>query len=292
MAKSSIKGFLFGIIAAASYGLNPSLCLPLYSDGMNADSVLLLRYGLAVPMVALMMIIKGRSFNAGKGRLVPLAFLGIFMALSSLTLFCSYNYLAAGIASTILFVYPIMVAVIMTLFFNEKTGIKTVVCIALATFGILLLYRNGEGETISLVGTLLAIGSALSYALYLVGVSDRKIAGIDSMTMTFYILCFGFVLFALRLAFGGELTLPTKWYLWLDAIALAALPTVVSLICTTAAIQIIGSTSTALLGAIEPVTAVTMGIIFFDEGMTGREAIGIVLIVISVSLVIYKGASK
>ncbi len=287
---SKIKGYLLGAAAAASYGLNPTFALPLYADGMNPDSVLLLRYGFAMVIVAFMIVMRGRSFKVPKGSIVALMALGVMMTMSSLTLFESYQYMAAGIASTILFVYPIMVAVIMAVFFKEKLKLTTVACILTAACGIMLLYNTGSGTTLSLVGTVLVIVSALSYALYLVGVNSRRIAGIATLTVTFYVLCTGTALFAGKIAVAGELTLPTKWYMWLDALALAAIPTTVSLFCTTAAIQLVGSTPTAILGALEPLTAVIMGILLFGESMTGREAAGIVLILLAVTFVIAGGA--
>ena len=285
-------GYLLGAIAAASYGLNPTFALPLYADGMNPDSVLLFRYGLAIPMVAVMAFLRGRSLKVPKYSILPLAVLGLLMALSSLTLFISYNYMAAGIASTILFVYPLMVAIIMAVFCHERLTMHTILCILLATSGILLLYNTSDGGTLSLVGTLIVIASALSYAIYLVAINQKRLEGIATLAVTFWVLLFGSLLFMGRLAFGAaELTLPTRWYLWLDAAALAVFPTVISLVCTTKAIQIIGSTPTAILGALEPVTAVIMGIILFDEGMTGREAFGIAMILVAVSFVV-AGASK
>lgn len=285
-------GYLLGAIAAASYGLNPTFALPLYADGMNPDSVLLLRYGLSIPIVAAMILIRGRSIKISMQSILPLAGLGILMALSSLTLFISYKYMAAGIASTILFVYPLMVAIIMTLFCHEKLTAQTILCILLATSGILLLYNTGEGETLSLVGTLIVIASALSYAIYLVAVNQKRLSGIATLTLTIWVLIFGSLLFAGRLLFGqSELTLPTKWYLWIDAAALAVFPTIISLVCTTRAIQIIGSTPTAILGALEPVTAVIMGILLFDEGISGRELFGMAMILIAVSFVVASGSN-
>lgn len=290
--KGKALGYLLGAIAAASYGLNPTFALPLYADGMNPDSVLLFRYGLAIPMVAAMAFLRGRSLKVPKRSILPLAGLGLLMALSSLTLFISYSYMAAGIASTILFVYPLMVAIIMAVFCHEKLTMHTILCILLATSGILLLYNTGDGGTLSLVGTLIVIASALSYAIYLVAINQRRLEGIPTLAVTFWVLLFGSLLFMGRLAFDAAvLTLPTRWCLWLDAAALAVFPTVISLVCTTKAIQIIGSTPTAILGALEPVTAVIMGIILFDEGMTGREAFGIAMILVAVSFVV-AGASK
>lgn len=290
--KGKALGYMLGAIAAASYGLNPTFALPLYADGMNPDSVLLLRYGLAIPMVAVMAMLRGRSLRIQRSSILPLVGLGMLMAISSLALFFSYNYMAAGIASTILFVYPLMVAIIMAVFCHEKLTMHTILCILLATSGILLLYNTGDGGTLSLVGTLIVIASALSYAIYLVAINQKRLAGIATLAVTFWVLLSGSTLFLGRIIFGAaEMTLPSTWYLWLDAAALAFFPTVISLVCTTRAIQIIGSTPTAILGALEPVTAVVMGILLFGEGMTGREAFGISMILIAVSFVVAGGAS-
>lgn len=282
-----LKGYLFGIAAAVCYGLNPAFALPLYADGMNPESVLLLRYGFAILIVAVMIVIFHRSFRISKGILPQLFSLGILMAASSLFLFISYNHMAAGIASTILFVYPIFVAVAMALVFKEKVTFATILCLAIASSGILLLYNTGNGTTLSLFGTVAVIVSAISYAVYLVWVGKGKIALMSSLTLTFYVLCFGLVLFAVSLFAKGEpLTLPSRWYLWLDAFALALFPTAISLLCTKVAIQNIGSTPTAILGALEPVTALIVGIVFYNEGMTTREAFGIVLIISAVTIVV------
>ena len=160
------KGYVFGIIAAATYGMNPLFALPLYKDGMNPDSVLFFRYLLAIPLLGVMLKARGRSLRLKRTEILPLAILGLLVALSSLMLFQSYNYMAAGIASTLLFVYPIMVALIMTTVYKEKITVQTIVCIALALCGIALLYRNGQGETLDATGTVLVFVSALSYAIY------------------------------------------------------------------------------------------------------------------------------
>ena len=111
---AKIKGYTLGAIAAATYGMNPLFALPLYSDGMDADSVLFFRYLFAIPILGTMIKARGRSFRLNRGEILPLVVLGLLVAASSLTLFLSYNYMDAGIASTILFVYPIMVALIMS----------------------------------------------------------------------------------------------------------------------------------------------------------------------------------
>lgn len=286
---AKVKGYALGTIAAATYGMNPLFALPLYSDGMDADSVLFFRYLLAIPILGIMIKARGRSFRLNRKEILPLAIFGLLVAASSLTLFLSYNYMDAGIASTILFVYPIMVALIMAFVFKEKITLQTAFCILLALGGIGMLYQGGDGATLSLTGTIFVLISALTYAIYIVGINQSSLKNVATLTVTFYILLFGVSLFLFRLDFGQAVTLPEKWYMWGNLIALAIFPTAISFLCTTSAIQYIGSTPTAILGALEPVTAVIIGVTVFNESLTPRILCGILMIIAAVTLIIAGG---
>lgn len=284
------KGYILGTVAAATYGMNPLFALPLYNGGMNPESVLFFRYLMAIPILALMIHARGRSFRVNRREALTLIGMGLLVAVSSLTLFQSYNFMEAGIASTILFVYPIMVALIMSLIFKEKLSLQTGICLLMALGGIAMLYKGGDGTTLSLTGTILALLSALTYAIYIVGINQSTLKNTATLTVTFYVLVFGVSLFIIRLLTGVELTIPSKWYLWANLLALAIFPTAISFLCTTSAIQYIGSTPTAILGALEPVTAIIFGVTVFGERITPREAMGIALILIAVTFVIAGGS--
>lgn len=283
------KGYLLGAIAAATYGMNPLFALPLYKAGMNPDSVLFFRYLFAIPLLGVMLRARGRTFRIEHRQVLPLVAMGLLVALSSLTLFQSYRYMDAGIASTLLFVYPIMVALIMAFAFKERLAWQTWLCILLALGGIGLLYKGADGSTLSLVGTLLVFASALSYALYIVGVNRSVLKNVATLKVTFYVLLFGVSLFVVRLWTSSELILPDRWFLWGNLAALAIFPTAISFLCTTSAIHYIGSTPTAILGALEPVTAILFGITVFGERLTLREGTGLVLIIAAVTFVIAGG---
>ena len=283
------KGYILGSIAAASYGMNPLFALPLYKAGMDPDSVLFFRYLFAIPLLGIMIKARGRSFKIQRKETFPLIIMGLLVALSSLTLFLSYNYMAAGIASTLLFVYPIMVALIMAMVFKEKLALQTIVCMLLALGGIGLLYKSEDGSTLSLIGTLLVFASSLSYAIYIVGINHTSLKNVATLKFTFYVLLFGLSLFVARLLYSGVLNTPDQWYLWANLLALAVFPTAISFLCTTGAIQYIGSTPTAILGALEPVTAIFFGIAVFGESLTVRESFGLVMIIVAVTFVIAGG---
>ena len=280
------KGYILGSIAAASYGMNPLFALPLYKAGMDPDSVLFFRYLFAIPLLGIMIKARGRSFKIQRKETFPLIIMGLLVALSSLTLFLSYNYMAAGIASTLLFVYPIMVALIMAMVFKEKLALQTIVCMLLALGGIGLLYKSEDGSTLSLIGTLLIFASSLSYAIYIVGINQTSLKNVATLKVTFYVLLFGLSLFVARLLYSGVLNTPDQWYLWANLLALAVFPTAISFLCTTQAVQYIGSTPTAILGALEPVTAVFFGVTIFGESLTPRLCCGIVLIILAVTFII------
>ena len=283
------NGYILGSIAAASYGMNPLFALPLYKAGMDPDSVLFFRYLFAIPLLGIMIKARGRSFKIQRKETFPLIIMGLLVALSSLTLFLSYNYMAAGIASTLLFVYPIMVALIMAMVFKEKLALQTIVCMLLALGGIGLLYKSEDGSTLSLIGTLLVFASSLSYAIYIVGINQTSLKNVATLKVTFYVLLFGLSLFVARLLYSGVLNTPDQWYLWANLLALAVFPTAISFLCTTGAIQYIGSTPTAILGALEPVTAIFFGIAVFGESLTVRESFGLVMIIVAVTFVIAGG---
>lgn len=286
MSNTTFKGFTYGAIAAASYGLNPLFTLPLYSAGMTPDSVLFYRYGIALVMLFLLMKVQHQSFSLNRSEILPLVLMGIMFSFSSLTLFMSYNYMDAGIASTILFAYPLLVAIIMAVFFKEKVSFVTLFSIALAFAGIMLLYRGEGGETLSLLGVFLVFLSSLTYAIYIVGVNRSSLRDMPTVKLTFYAVLFGMSVYLVRLKFGLLLQPVPEAGLWLNPVGMALFPTLVSLIFMTKSIHYIGSTPAAILGALEPLTALVIGVTVFGEALTPRIVCGILLILTAVMLVI------
>ena len=286
MTNNKTKGFILGAIAAASYGMNPLFTLPLYSAGMSVDTVLFYRYSLAVIVLGIMMKFQKQSFAIKRVDVLPLCIMGLLFAFSSLFLFMSYNYMDAGIASTILFVYPVLVAIIMAVVFKEKVSPITMFSIALAFVGISMLCKSPGGQTLSLGGITFVFLSSLSYAIYIVGVNRSSLKDMPIAKLTFYVLLFGLSVYVVRLQFCTELQVIPTPMLWINAVSLAVFPTVISLVTMTKAIHYIGSTPTAILGALEPVTALFFGVLVFGEQLTPRIILGILMVITAVTLII------
>ena len=286
---SNLKVYLFAAIAAASYGTNPIFAIPLYREGISVTSVLFMRYAMAVAIMFFATMIKSPKAFVIKPKYVGLlAFMGILMVLSSIALFESYKYLSAGIASTLLFFYPVMVAVIMAIFYKERLTKKSWACLVTAFLGVVILSKNDDGGFISLLGLTLVMLSSLSYAIYLVYINRGPMKKINTSTITFYVILGGFLVMIPYCLLDGGLMLPKTTPAWINAIGLGFFPTVISLIFTSRAIALIGSTETAIFGALEPLTAVILGILILGETLTITPAIGMILIFVSVTVLMMK----
>lgn len=284
--QSKLKGYLCGIGAAVCYGTNPLGALYLYEDGINANSVLFYRFALAVVMLGMLMAARRKSLKVSRRELSLLCALGVVFSTSSITLYFSFCFMDAGIASTLLFVYPVMVAVIMALLFKERLPAVSVFAIMLALSGIAMLYHGDGGATLSTRGVMLVMFSSLSYAVYIVVVNKSPLR-MSSMKLTFYVLFFG-MLTVLTNSFitGLHIQMLTTPRMWSCAFMLALLPTVFSLVLMTISVHETGSTPTAVMGALEPLTAVVIGVAVFGEQLTPRLVAGIVLILTAVIMII------
>lgn len=286
--KRKTIGFINGAIAAASYGTNPLFALPLYARGLNVNSVLFYRYAFAVLIYALWLkFVKKISFKITKRELLPIFALGVLYSLSSITLFSSFQFIEAGVACTILFIYPVIVALIMSIFFKEKLTKTVIGSIFLTSIGILLLYKGKNGISLNINGIILVLFSALSYALYMIGINTIKpIQKINRAKLTFYVMTAGLTVYIYNILTTTPLQTLSTPSMWIFAMGLALFPTIISLETITVSIKLIGSTTTAILGALEPLTAIFFGIIFFHEQMTVRIASGVILILIGVFQII------
>ena len=281
-------GLSYGAFAAASYGTNPLFALPMYAAGIGVNSVLFYRYAIALVLYGLWLkFVKKINFKISLQEGFVLLILGLFFSLSSYTLFDAFKYIEAGIACTILFIYPVLVAIIMAIFFKEKITKTVIVSISLISVGITLLYHGKEGATLNLHGVVIVLLSALLYSLYIVGVKNIKlIRHMNSAKMTFYVMLFGLIVYITNLNFCTQLQPLTSPHLWLYAFGLALFPTIISIETINIAIKLIGSTTTAILGSLEPLTALFFGVVIFHEQLTVRIMIGIVAILCGVILII------
>ena len=292
--KRRIVGYAAGILAGVSYGTNPLFGKALIESGVPVMVMLFFRYGFAALFTAILMLIRKESFKAGRHEIGLLILLGLLFAGSSITIFTSYAYIPSGLATTLVYLYPVFVALIMV-FLRIYPSWQTWLAI-LATFsGILLLSAPSGNAEIRLAGILLAIGAALCYSFYLVIVNrSKRIKKVSEQTLTLYSLITGAVLFAIILAFQDEyflegLDTPADWGILMG---LAIVPTMIATLTLAISSRYIGPTKTAILGVFEPLTAILIGTLFFSEPLTPKMAVGITICVAAVVFMIVKPGKK
>ena len=281
------KGVILAIISAICYGMNPLGALFLYEEGLNVNSVIFYRFIFASILLAIFMLIKKDSFYLKFKEIILLALLGLLFGISAISLFNSFLYMDAGLASTVLFVYPIFVAIIMALFFKEKNSIITILSIIFAFLGVVLLYES-DGANVSNFGIFLVIVSSLCYAIYIVIINQYL--KISALKVTFYSMLFCTITILIHSFFDSSLNIMPliNFNMWFYTLFLALVPTIISLLFLIKAIQLIGSTSASILGALEPLTAVLIGVYVFNEKITFWLVIGIVFILFGVLLIVLK----
>lgn len=290
---STLKGTLCGIFAAVAYGTNPLFSLNLINMGIDVNSILFYRFAVATALMLAIMRANGRSLRVRDCPYWLLLVAGIVFALSSVTLYQSFLFMDAGIACSILFVYPILVAVFQSIFFHERASLLTYGCIAMALLGIFLLY-HGDGEAkLSVAGMGLVVLSSLCYAVYIVGVNHTSLAHVSSGKLTFWVLVAGTLLFVAFCDFGMGIhaPLPTVAF-WVNAVGIGLVPTIIPILLINMAIKTIGPTYSAIMGALEPVTALCIGVGVFGETLTVRIAIGALMIFVAVTLIIARPVIK
>ena len=282
--KSSVKGYIAGIVSAVTFGLNPFFGIHLYQENVQPLSVLFYRFFFATLMLGAWMAVSRKKFSFDLKLLPHVIAGGILLALTCLAWFSSFKIMDSGIGATMMFVYPVMVAGIMVAGFKEKLTLSVVSAAVLALAGVGILCRPGEGAQVNGLGIFYVMMSALFYSVYIVILKVTRLKELASETLTFYTMGIGALIFLAILNVNLQM-LPSAGALG-NALGLAFFPSLLSFWLIAVAVQYIGATRSAILGALEPVTAVTVGVICFSEKLTWALVAGILCILSSVVVVI------
>lgn len=285
---NKFKGFLYGIMASSTFGLLPLFTLPVMGEGLTTFSILSYRMLFASILVAVLMLIGRVSFATNLKELRWFAVLGFLYYGSAALLFQAYGGMASGLATTLHFMYPVSVTVIMALVYKQRPSLVTICAIILSLVGVALLcLRESSTGVSSLLSVFLVLLSGVCYAVYLVLVSTvRRINQQNSQKLTFYVLMFSGAFFMLSTLQGGGLQIIPSASAGINLLLMVTLPTLLSNLALVRSVKSIGSTLTSVLGAMEPLTAIIVGILVFDESLRGLMIVGIILILVSVSLIV------
>ncbi len=275
-------GYMAGVVSGITYGMNPLFAVPVINKGLDVNSLLFYRYGVATLLMMFFMLVARKQIRTSIKQFGLLMLLGVLFTACSLTLFEAYKYIPSGVATSILYVYPIMVAVIM-MFMGQFPTWQTWLSIAAGVVGAVLLSVNGQGGFIDWRGIALVVASGLCYTLFIVIVNQSdSIKALPNLTLTFYCFMVGtLMLFALS-GFGVSLSPVPDSVSWLNVLGLAIIPTTIATITLAASSKSVGATKTSILGILEPLTAILIGTLVFHEPFTFVVSIGVALILFAI----------
>lgn len=291
--KNSIIGYSAGIITGITYGLNPLFAVPLMKNGASIEFILFFRYAFAVLLLGIFLLVRGQSFKVSWGQFWVLLLLGLLYASSSVFLFEAYNYIASGLATTLIFLYPVFVAIIMV-FLGVAPSRQVWVAIFATFFGVAVMACENSSQSVNFTGVCLSMASAFVYAVFIVIINrSGVIKNISSYIITFYSLLVGVVIFFIKTAFSE---MPAIGVIDIcgfgNLLGLAIFPTIVSTATLAVSTRKIGATKASVLGVFEPITAIIVGTSVFGEVLSANIVAGISISIFAVVFMIISVSAK
>ena len=285
------NGIFYASISSASFGFSPLFSLCLLAAGLSGFDVLSYRWLVAGIVLMIYAVCKKKSLRLNSfDEAWKVIMLSILRSVTSITLLLGYANISSGIASTINFMYPVIVTICMMVFFGEKrSGIDFIAIIA----SILGVYLLASGDSIVVeggntkLGLICSLISAFSFAAYYIVMKQARADKIEVVKFTTWIMMLSaFYFIVCAIIFEGKLTIVTDGKSWLNILGLGLWATMVSSITGVKAIRRIGPTYTSILGALQPVTALLLGVLFLGEHLYLRSCIGIAVILVAVSIIV------
>lgn len=286
-----LNGIFYAILSSASFGFSPLFSLGLIAVGLTNFDILSYRWGIAAIVLMIYAFFKKKSLRLNTfDEVWKITLLSALRSITSVTLLIGYANISSGIASTINFMYPVIVALCMMFFFGEHKSIVDIGAIAVSIFGVYLLASgdslvvNGGDTTLGLVCSLI---SAVSFAAYYILMKRLKADKIEVVKFTTWVMLLSAVYFVIcALIFEKGITMIPDINSWWLVLGLGLWATMVSNFTGVKAVRRIGPTMTSILGALQPVTAVILGVAFLGEHLYLKSLIGIILILAAVTVVV------
>ncbi|MFI3271088.1 MAG: DMT family transporter [Pseudomonadota bacterium] len=280
-----LKGFLLAALASCSYGFGPFFALPLMADGIPSMTILFSRFAISAVILGLVLSMRGVSLRVSKADFIKLSGISTLYSSAAASFFFALYYLDSGIVATVHFCYPVLVVLMMVLFFNERFKISTLTASLLSFAGVAMFSLQSSSIDINMTGMALTLLCAFFAGMYVVTLQVTKINVANSSVITFYVLTVGASLLGIIGFTIDGLVIPHEPMQWVNIILLAVVTAALSNLALVASVKIIGSSLSAILGCLEPVTAMLIGVFVFHEVFSLENAVGMVLIMSSVFVI-------
>ena len=285
------NGIFYAAISSASFGFSPVFTLALLVAGLSSFDTLAYRWSTAAAVLMAYALYRNKTLRiSSREEAWKIIILSILRAVTSITLLYGYANISSGIASTINFMYPVVVTACMMLFFGENKSKLNILAVILAIIGVYLM-ASGDGLRVpggnTALGLTCSIISAFTYAAYFIVMKRSNADKIEALKFTTWIMMLSAAYFIAGCFISdGSITLVTNPVHWIYILGLGLWATMVSNFTGVKAVRRIGPTLTSILGALQPLTAVLLGVLFLDEHLGPKTIIGIILILVTVSIIV------
>lgn len=278
-------GTAYVILSAILFGTMPLLARIAYAHGSNAYTVAFSRFFFgSIVLGVIILFSPGCTIKISRDQVLELVKLSVPYALMPILLYVSYTYIDSGMATTLHFTYPIAVMLIMAVFCKIRPDAKQIICAALCIGGMALLYTpNGQ---INVHGILLAVGSGIVYAIYIVLLGNSAIRELHSLVLAFWVSLMSAVEIGLITFLSGNLALDLDVVGWTAEVGMALFATVFALVLFQKGVFLCGEVKASLFSTFEPLTGIIIGAVVFHEVLSIKEILGVICILAAAILLV------
>lgn len=282
--KSSFKGIVMTAGAGIIFGAFPIFTTLFVRFGGNVDSFNLYGFVLTVIFLAAYIAMTKRSFAVPKKAVLWIVLAGVANVATRILLTYSYQYLDVGIATTLHFLYPLFAALLGALCFREKMPIYKWIAFVVASLSV-SLFTTGTQAGGQLIGIILAVTSAVCFALYMLITEKANLTDLDPVVFVFYVSLVSTV-GCLFMGIGGPLIVAVPVKALIVLLLCAIVNNVIAFALQQQGVKYLGAAMTALFSLFEPVFSCVFGVIFLQQAMGIKSVFGIVLILLSLAAIV------
>lgn len=283
---NNYKGIIYAILSSIAFGLMPIFAKYAYMNGSNPTSVLIFRFLFAGIILFIHLKMKKIDIKISKSNFILLFLIGLLgYTVTTQTLFTEYDYLGAGLATALHFIYPVVVCLFGFFVLREKMSRTKLLSLLLSGIGVYALVAF-ENKTLSTVGIFLALFSGVTYGLNVIALGLKSLKDLDNRVTTMYVSFGGFVGMLLYGIFEKNIVWDMNIQVFTSYAGIAVVSTIFSIILMLKAIETIGTGSTSILGTFEPIVSIILGILLFSETLSMALILGTVLIIISAIMLV------
>lgn len=271
------------IVSGIVFGVMPSIITFCYSQGASKLLVLFFRY-FVLSIVLMPIALRHKNtlqlYKKNWWKLLIISSAGICTAL---LLYSAYTLLPTGVVTTIHFLYPTVVALLCVFVFHEKLSKLNLLCLTLSVSGILLIF-DMTGQKLDILGIIIAACSSLTWATYIVLLNKLPFEGVSSEQLIWCVSINGIFLTLIYALLTGGLRVSVSPIGWAAVVGSSILIAVFGSMFFAIGVQQTDAQVSAIASTLEPITSILVGVLFLNESITLRTAIGSALIFLAIIL--------